>query len=237
MVPHAPGAAGPIADAFFASPDIRCINLIGGVKTARMLGERAGRMLKRTVFELGGYNPMIILDDVDVDYAVRMATFGSFFHQGQICLNTRKIIVQRGIYEEFLTKFVARTKTLPSGDPLDPSTIIGPLVHQAAVDLMDERVQEAVATGAALHTGGTHEGLIYQPTILTDVPFEAAVCPRGDVRPAGRRRRRGHPEEAVRSPTVFSTGSPHRSWPATPTAPSNSPPRSCTASSTSTPPP
>jgi acyl-CoA reductase-like NAD-dependent aldehyde dehydrogenase len=62
----------------------------------------AGRTLKRTVLELGGYNPMIVLDDVDVDYAVRMATFGSFFHQGQICLNTRKIIVQRGIYEEFV---------------------------------------------------------------------------------------------------------------------------------------
>jgi len=176
VVPHAPGAAGPIADAFFASPDVRCINLIGGVKTARMLGERAGRTLKRTVFELGGYNPMIILDDVDVDYAAHMATFGSFFHQGQICLNTRKIIVQRGIYDEFLTKYVERTKTLPSGDPLDPRTIIGPLVHQGAVDLMDERVREAVSLGATLHTGGTHEGLVYQPTILTDVPFEATAA-------------------------------------------------------------
>src|SRR6266446_7568568 len=65
-----------IADVFFESPDVRVINLIGGVKTARMLAERAGRTLKRTVLELGGYNPMIILDDVDVDYAVRTATFG-----------------------------------------------------------------------------------------------------------------------------------------------------------------
>src|SRR5712671_3903079 len=70
VVPHAPGAAAAIADEFFASDEVRCINLIGGVKTARMLAERAGRTLKRTVLELGGYNPMIILDDVDVDYAV-----------------------------------------------------------------------------------------------------------------------------------------------------------------------
>ena len=175
VVPHAPGAAAAIADEFFASDDVRCINLIGGVKTARMLAERAGRTLKRTVLELGGYNPMIILDDVDVDYAVRMATFGSFFHQGQICLNTRKIIIQRGIYDEFLEKFVERTRTLPSGDPLDPTTVIGPLVTQAAVDLMDERIREAVSLGATLHTGGTHEGLVYQPTILTDVPYEATV--------------------------------------------------------------
>ena len=118
IVPHAPGAAAAIADEFFASPDVRCINLIGGVKTARMLAERAGRTLKRTVLELGGYNPMIILDDVDLDYAVRMATFASFFHQGQICLNTRKIIIQRGIYDEFLEKFVDRTKTLPAGESL-----------------------------------------------------------------------------------------------------------------------
>ncbi len=98
VVSHAAGAAGEIADVFFERPDVRVINLIGGVKTARMLAERAGRTLKRTVLELGGYNPMIILDDVDVDYAVRTATFGSFFHQGQICLNTRRIIIQRKIY-------------------------------------------------------------------------------------------------------------------------------------------
>jgi acyl-CoA reductase-like NAD-dependent aldehyde dehydrogenase len=175
VVPHAPGAAGPIADEFFASDDVRAINLIGGVNTARMLAERAGRTLKRTCLELGGYNPMLILDDVDVDYAVRMATFGSFFHQGQICLNTRKIIIQRGIYDEFLEKYVARTKTLPSGDPLDPRTIIGPLIHQGAVDLMDKRVAEAVSLGATVQTGGTHDGLIYQPTILTDVSYQATA--------------------------------------------------------------
>ena len=175
VVTHAPGGAAAIADEFFASPDVRVINLIGGVNTARLLAERAGRTLKRTVLELGGYNPTIILDDVDMDYAVRAATFGAFFHQGQICLNTRKIIIQRSIYEEFLEKFVARTKTLPSGDPLDPTTIIGPLVTQAAVDLVDGRVKEAVAKGATLHTGGTYEGLVYQPTILTDVPYDATV--------------------------------------------------------------
>jgi acyl-CoA reductase-like NAD-dependent aldehyde dehydrogenase len=174
-VPHPPGAAGGIADEFFDRPEVRAINLIGGVKTARMLAERAGRTLKRTVLELGGYNPLIILDDVDIDYAVRTATFGSFFHQGQICLNTRKIIIQRSIYDEFVDKFVARTRTLPSGDPLDPRTIIGPLVTQAAVDLVHERVHEAVAKGATLRTGGTYDGLVYQPTILTDVPYDATA--------------------------------------------------------------
>jgi acyl-CoA reductase-like NAD-dependent aldehyde dehydrogenase len=176
VVTHAPGSAAGIADEFFDRPEVRVINLIGGVKTARMLTERAGRTLKRTVMELGGFNPMIILDDVDMDYAVRSATFGSFFHQGQICLNTRRIIVQRKIYDEFLGKFAARTKTLPSGDPLDPKTIIGPIITRDAVKMIDDRVKDALARGAKAHTGAKHEGQIYFPTILTDVPLDAAIA-------------------------------------------------------------
>jgi acyl-CoA reductase-like NAD-dependent aldehyde dehydrogenase len=176
VVTHAPGAAGDIADEFFASPDVRVINLIGGVKTARVLAERAGKTLKRTVFELGGFNPMIVLDDVDVDYAAHMATFGSFFHQGQICLNTRRIIIQRRIAGEFLERFSARTKQLPSGDPLDTKTIIGPLITPAAVKLVDERVKEALSKGATLHTGGTFKGQIYEPTILSNVPADVALA-------------------------------------------------------------
>jgi len=176
VVTHAPGAAGSIADEFFDRPEVRVINLIGGVKTARMLAERAGKLLKRTVMELGGFNPMIILDDVDMDYAVRTATFGSFFHQGQICLNTRRIIVQRRIYEDFLPKFVARTNTLPAGDPLNPKTIIGPIITPDAVKMIDDRVKQAIGKGAKAHTGARHDGQIYYPTILTDVPLDAAIA-------------------------------------------------------------
>jgi acyl-CoA reductase-like NAD-dependent aldehyde dehydrogenase len=176
VVTHAPGAAGEIADVFFESQDVRVINLIGGVKTAKMLAKRAGETLKRTTMELGGYNPMIILDDVDVDFAVRTATFGSFFHQGQICLNTRRIIVQPKIAREFLEKFTARTKTLPSGDPQDHKTVIGPLITPAAVKLCDDRVKEALAKGATLHAGGTFKGQIYHPTILSNVPLDTAVA-------------------------------------------------------------
>jgi acyl-CoA reductase-like NAD-dependent aldehyde dehydrogenase len=176
VVTHAPGAAGEIADVFFERDEVRAVYLIGGVKTAKMLAKRAGETLKRSTMELGGYNPLIILDDVDMDYAVRTATFGSFFHQGQICLNTRRIIVQRKIADEFIEKFAARTKTLPSGDPHDHNTIIGPLITPAAVKLCDDRVKEALAKGAKLHAGGTFEGQIYQPTILSNVPLDVAVA-------------------------------------------------------------
>ena len=197
VLTHAPGAAGAIADEFFERPEVRVINLIGGVKTARMLAERAGRTLKRTVLELGGFNPMIILDDVDMDYAVRTATFGSFFHQGQICLNTRRIIIQRKIYDEFLKKFAARTNTLPAGDPLDPKTIIGPVITSAAVKLIDERVKEALARGAKVHAGAKYDGQIYYPTILTDVPLDAAIANEETFGPVVVVEAVGTPEEAV----------------------------------------
>ena len=134
--------------------------------------------------ELGGFNPMIILDDVDTDYAVRTATFGSFFHQGQICLNARRIIIQRKIYEEFLNKFVARTDTLPAGDPLNPKTIIGPIITRDVVKLIDDRVKDALARGARAHTGAKHDGQIYYPTILTDVPLDAAIATRKPLGPS-----------------------------------------------------
>jgi len=173
VVTHAPGEAGELSDAIFEDFNVKVINLIGGVKTAKYLGERAGKTLKRTVFELGGYNPMIILDDVNVDDAVKAATFGSFFHQGQICMNTRKIIIQRKIYDEFLEKFIARANSLPFGDPENPTTIIGPLINQAAVDTVNDRIKDAVSKGAKVQAGGYHEGLVYHPTILTDVPYDA----------------------------------------------------------------
>ncbi|WAC48220.1 aldehyde dehydrogenase family protein [Asticcacaulis sp. SL142] len=175
VVPHAPGGAGAISDAVFASDHVRCINLIGGVKTARILAERAGKTLKRSVLELGGYNPMIVLDDVDVDYAVRTAIFGAFFHQGQICMNTRKIIIQRNLLDTFLKKFVKRAGELPRGDPSNPKTLIGPLINVAAIQKVHQGIQEAVALGAKVEIGGTFEGQVYHPTILTNVPYEATI--------------------------------------------------------------
>jgi acyl-CoA reductase-like NAD-dependent aldehyde dehydrogenase len=175
VVTHAPGEAASFADEVFEGGTVRCVNLIGGVATARVLAERAGRTLKRTVLELGGYNPTIILEDTDLDYAVNSAIFGAFFHQGQICMNTRKIIIARPLYRPFLEKFVARARALPQGDPEDPKTIIGPLITQAAVERVHASIEEARAKGAVIHTGGTYEGQVYAPTILTEVPYSVRM--------------------------------------------------------------
>jgi acyl-CoA reductase-like NAD-dependent aldehyde dehydrogenase len=178
LVTHAPGDAAAIADVFFESPAVRCINFTGSDKTARILGEQAGRALKRMVLELAGFNPMIVLDDADVDNAVNAATFGAFLHQGQVCMNTRKIYVDRSLHDEFVDKLSARTGALKMGDPSDPSVIIGPLINERAVKQIEERIRDAVAKGARVVTGGKSQGLMFEPTILTEVPSDA-TCTTG----------------------------------------------------------
>ena len=178
VVTHAPGEAGAVADVFFESRAVRCINFTGSATTARMLGERAGRALKRTVFELGGFNPMLILGDADLQSAVNATAFGAFFHQGQICMNTRKVYVERQIHDEFIEKLAAKVRGLKVGDPIDPANVIGPLISARAVQQCAERVKDAVDRGANLVLGGTVQGQIYAPTILSHVPKDA-ICTTG----------------------------------------------------------
>jgi acyl-CoA reductase-like NAD-dependent aldehyde dehydrogenase len=175
VVTHAPGEAVPIADEFFERPEVRCINFTGSSATGRILAERAGRALKRCVLELGGYNPLIVLADADLDYAVEATAFAAFFHSGQICMNARKVLVERPVYDTFVERLVARAQSLPIGDPSTPGTIIGPLINATAVDRVAQEVSEAVAAGATVLTGGRADGPCYQPTVLADVPAGARI--------------------------------------------------------------
>jgi vanillin dehydrogenase len=178
VVTNAPDGAAAIAKVFFDSPAVRVINFTGSDKTARILGEQAGRALKRMVLELGGFNPAIILDDADVEESVKAVTFGAFLHQGQVCMNTRKVYVARSLHDEFVAGLKARVEALKIGDPIDPGVIIGPLINDRAVEQIAARVKDALDRGATLVTGGTADGRIYAPTILTDVPADA-ICTTG----------------------------------------------------------
>lgn len=184
VVAHAPGDAPKVADVFFANPAVRCINFTGSAATARILAEAAGRALKPIVLELGGFNPMLVLADADLGAAVDATVFGAFFHQGQICLNTRKVLVEEAVHDEFLERLVSRTESLAAGDPADPATVIGPLINDRAVAQMQERIADAVQRGARLVTGGEVTGRVFAPTILADVPAAAAAT-RGDVETFG----------------------------------------------------
>jgi acyl-CoA reductase-like NAD-dependent aldehyde dehydrogenase len=173
VITHAPGAAAEIADVFYERPEVRCIFLTGSVRTGRALAERAGRTLKRSLMELGGHNPMVILADTDLDYAVRVANYSAFFHQGQMCMNARKVYIERPLYDEFVARLAERAAALPRGNPLDSEVVIGPLINDQAVAMMEERITDAVNRGARVITGGRHHGRVYEPTILTDVPHDA----------------------------------------------------------------
>jgi acyl-CoA reductase-like NAD-dependent aldehyde dehydrogenase len=173
VVAHAPGSAQPIGDALVSHPAVRRLNFTGSTPTGRKLAESAGRHLKRILLELGGYNPLVVLADADVDYAVDAAVFGSFLHQGQICMSARRIVVERPIADAFVEKLVAKTKTLKAGDPKEMDTIIGPLINEEALTTVKARVEDAVAKGAKVLAGGEAVGPCYAATVLIDVPDDA----------------------------------------------------------------
>ena len=175
IVTHAPGKVGPIADELFESRKVRAYNFTGSSTTGALLAARAGKHLKRIALELGGYNPMIVLKDADLEYSVDTAIFGSFFHQGQICMNTRKILVERSLFDAFLERFVARAKTIKAGDPTDPATKIGPLINDQAVASVKAGIAKAVAMGARVVAGGNSEGRCFEPTVLINVPADAPI--------------------------------------------------------------
>jgi len=173
IVAHAPGGAGPIGDELVENPHVRVINFTGSTNTGRILAEAAGRNLKRLVLELGGYNPLIVLGDADLEFAVNASAFGAFLHQGQICMSARRIIVERPIADQFVERLAQKTAGLKSGDPKEHDTIIGPLITEQALELVKSRVDDAVAKGAKVVAGGEAVGPCFQATLLTDVPEDA----------------------------------------------------------------
>jgi len=170
VVTHAPGEAEPIASALIEHPAVRRLNFTGSSAVGRIIAEAAGRNLKRVVLELGGYNPLIVLADADLEYAVNASAFGSFLHQGQICMSTRRIVVERPIAEEFTARLAEKTAGLKTGDPKEHDTVIGPLINAGALAMVESRVKEVVAAGATLLAGGEADGPCYRATLLADVP-------------------------------------------------------------------
>jgi acyl-CoA reductase-like NAD-dependent aldehyde dehydrogenase len=176
VVTHAPGEAGPIGEEFVEHPSVRTINFTGSTATGRKLAEAAGRNLKRVLLELGGQNPLIVLADADLDYAVDAAAFGAYLHQGQICMSARRIIVERPIADAFTARLAEKAGGLKAGDPREHDTIVGPLITPTAVETVARRVDDAVAQGAKVLAGGEAVGPVYRATLLADVPAESELA-------------------------------------------------------------
>jgi vanillin dehydrogenase len=169
FVTNSPQDAAEVVDELIAHPLTRRVNFTGSTRVGRIIAETCGRHLKRALLELGGKAPLIVLPDADLERAAAATSFGAFFHQGQICMSTERIVVDRSVAEPFADLLAARASALKVGDPRDPETQIGPLINEAALQRVTEMVDDARSRGAQVLAGGEADGPCYQPTVLLGV--------------------------------------------------------------------
>jgi acyl-CoA reductase-like NAD-dependent aldehyde dehydrogenase len=192
-----PGPARDVASVLLSDPRVRMITFTGSTQVGKLIAVEAAKHLKKITLEMGGKNPLIVLRDADVDYAVRAGCFGIYFHQGQVCMANSRIIVEAPVFDEFCEKFAARAKTYKVGDPHDPQTVIGPLIRRTQCAFIDEHVKDAVAKGAKVLTGGTHQDNFYQPTVIAGVTAEMRIFSEESFGPITSIIKAGSSEEAL----------------------------------------
>jgi aldehyde dehydrogenase (NAD+) len=164
-----------VGDELISNPTVRGVSFTGSTAVGAQVAAKAGGLLKKCCVELGGKDALIVLDDADIEHAVNAATFGSFMHQGQICMSVERIIVHKDVAKEFTEKFVANTKKLKVGNPREMANCIGPIINQKQLDKIREQVEDAVAKGATVLCGGKHQGLFFEPTVLTNVTRDMKI--------------------------------------------------------------
>ncbi len=169
------GPGSVLGDALIDDDRCSFVAITGETGTGRHVAMRAAAKLKEYTLELGGKNPLIILADADMEYAVKSTIFSAFLHQGEICMSVDRVIVEKPIVEEFTKMLVGFAANLPVGDPSLPSTFIGPVISDNQIQTIDAHVKDAVAKGATLLTGGTYEGRLYKPTVLTNITPEMRI--------------------------------------------------------------
>jgi succinate-semialdehyde dehydrogenase/glutarate-semialdehyde dehydrogenase len=168
---------GPDAvEAIIADPRIAAVTLTGSEGAGRAVAGAAGKNLKKSVVELGGSDPLVVMPSADLESAVSTAVTARMINNGQSCIAAKRFIVHEEIYDDFLERFVARVSSVKVGDPMDEATELGPLATAAIRDELDAQVKASVAKGARLATGGKkldREGYYYEPTVLVDIPPDA----------------------------------------------------------------
>jgi len=163
------GPGSVLGDALIDDDRCSFVTITGETVTGKHVAQRAAAKLKPYTLELGGKNPVLILADADMEYAVKSTIFSGYLHQGEICMSTDRVIVEKAIVDEFTDRLVDFVARLPVGDPGLPTTFIGPVISDTQIKSIDGHVKDAVAKGAKMLTGGTYDGRLYQPTVLTGV--------------------------------------------------------------------
>ncbi|WP_330350363.1 aldehyde dehydrogenase family protein [Streptomyces sp. NBC_00582] len=172
LITNQPEDAPGVVEALIAHPAVARVNFTGSTRVGTLIARAAATYLKRTLLELGGKAPFVVLADADLDEAAAAANFGAFMNSGQICMSTERVVVDRAVASAFEAKLVARAEALTVGDPRDPDTQIGPVINEAAARRIRELVADARAKGARVLTGGDAKGLLVEPTVVADVTPE-----------------------------------------------------------------
>jgi aldehyde dehydrogenase (NAD+) len=166
---------GEVGDELVSNPHVKAISFTGSTAVGRIIGARAGGLLKKCCLELGGKDALLVLDDADIGLAVNAATFGTFMHQGQICMSTERIVVHESIAAEFTRRFVANVSKLRYGDPWDMGKVIGPIINAKQLAKITEQVEDARARGANLLIGGHSHGPYFEPTVLSNITTDMKI--------------------------------------------------------------
>ncbi|NUP45796.1 MAG: aldehyde dehydrogenase family protein [Catenulispora sp.] len=200
-----PGGAD-VGEALVEHPAVRVIAFTGSTAAGRRVAELAGRHLKRAHLELGGNSALIVLEDADVDAAASVAAFGSFFHQGQICMTTGRHLVHERLYEDFVERLAAKAAAVAVGDPAREQVMMGPLIDAGQRDKVHDLVTASAAAGAKTAAGGSYRDLFYAATVLTDVPPDAPAFSEEVFGPVAPVARFSSAEDAVRLATAGDYG-------------------------------
>ncbi|STD13579.1 Succinate-semialdehyde dehydrogenase [NADP(+)] 1 [Dermatophilus congolensis] len=194
-------ASHEAAEQILSDPRVRGVALTGSEGAGAAVAAIAAKHLKKSTLELGGADAYIVLEDAEIDKAVKWAVFGRHWNAGQVCCSAKRLIVMDSVYEEFLAKYKEGVKALVAGDPMDPNTSLAPLMSQAAVDDLAQMVEQARLEGATVEEIGEkvpEQGAFFQPTILTEIEVGSKTSMREFFGPVSQIYRAKDEDDAVR---------------------------------------
>jgi succinate-semialdehyde dehydrogenase/glutarate-semialdehyde dehydrogenase len=182
-----------------SNPVVRKLGFTGSTEIGKLLMAQCAKQVKKVSLELGGNAPFIVFDDANLDEAVAGALICKFRNSGQTCISANRILVQEGIHDEFVSRLVDEASKLKVGNGLEPETKVGPLIEQSAIDKVQRHIGDAIERGGELLLGGEGVGgLFWQPTVLTNVPADAAMSREETFGPVAGVARFTTEEQAVR---------------------------------------
>jgi aldehyde dehydrogenase (NAD+) len=178
------GRGSSIGDRVAGHPDVDVVAFTGSTEVGRHVAKQAVDSLAFPAMELGGNGPSVVLEDADINNAVSGSAFGSFSHQGQVCISINRHLVHESVYDEFVEGLVGKAEMLPAGSAHSPATFVGPIINESQRDQILDYIEETVDAGATLETGGgtvdvdgVDDSLVVEPTVLSDVTNDmTAAC-------------------------------------------------------------